>query len=56
MRPCTPEITKALNVIVETCKGSDGGINGFVSLPESDLCINGMFLNYVSYFEIDEEK
>ncbi len=54
--PCTPEITKALNVIAETCKGPDGGINGSVTVPESDLCVSGMFLNYACYFGIEEEK
>jgi len=54
--PSTTEIMKALNVIVETCKGADGSINGFVSVPESDMCINGMFLNYACYFGIEEEK
>lgn len=53
--PCTPGITRALHVIVETCKGMDGGINGSVTVPESDLCINGMFLNYGCYFGIEEE-
>lgn len=54
--PCTAEISKAINIIVETCKGPDGGINGSVSVLESDLCVNGMFLNYACYFGIDEEK
>lgn len=54
--PCTHEITNALNVIIETCKGVDGSINGFVTVPESDMCINGMFLNYACYFGIEEEK
>jgi hypothetical protein len=44
--PSTTEIMKVLNVIVETCKGVDGSINGFVSVPESDAC----------YFGIEEEK
>ncbi len=54
--PRTAGITKAINAIVESCKGADGGINGSVSVPESDLCINGMFLNYACYFGIEEEK
>jgi hypothetical protein len=54
--PCTAEISKAINVIVETCKGADGGINGSVTVLESDLCVNGMFLNYACYFGIEEEK
>ncbi len=54
--PCTPEITKALNIIVATCKGADGGINGSVSVTGSDVCINGMFLNYACYFGLEQEK
>ncbi len=54
--PSTTEIAKALNLVVETEKGVDGGINGFVGVVESDLCINGMFLNYACYFGIEEEK
>lgn len=50
--PCTPQITRALEVIIETCKGEDGGINGSVTVLESDMCINGMFLNYACYFGI----
>lgn len=54
--PCTDDITKALNVILETCKGPDGGINGSVTVMESDMCANGMFLYYACYFGIDEER
>lgn len=54
--PSTPEIMKALNVKIDTCKGADGSINGFVSVPESNMCINGMFLNYACYFGLEEEK
>lgn len=54
--PCTAAITGAINAIIDTCKGPDGGINGSVSVPCSDLCVNGMFLNYACYFGIGEEK
>ncbi len=51
-----PEITKAINDVTLYCKGEDGGINGFVGVKESDLCINGMFLNYACYFKIDQDS
>lgn len=54
--PTTPGITKALNVIVDTHQGMDGGLNCHVSNRESDLCVNGMFLNYACYFQLEEEK
>lgn len=49
----TPGITKAITEIALTEKGEDGGINGAVTVKESDLCINGMFLNYGCYFQIE---
>ncbi len=47
------EIT--LNKIIKEDKGKDGGINPARSLWKSDVCINGMFLNYASYFEVKEK-
>ena len=32
-------------------KGQDGGLNPSPSMAASDVCINGMALNYASYFE-----
>ncbi|MGP6140296.1 hypothetical protein [Jeotgalibaca sp. A127] len=52
----TPEISKALALIVDTRKGYDGGISCHVAVRESDLCVNGMFLNYACYFGISEEE
>ncbi|CZQ99565.1 terpenoid cyclases/protein prenyltransferase alpha-alpha toroid [Trichococcus palustris] len=52
--PATPEIQKALGIIIATCKGPDGGINPSKEIKQSDVCINGMFLNYASYFGIAE--
>lgn len=41
--------------IAEEEKGDDGGINVYRELKQSDLCINGMFLNYASYFQLEEK-
>ena len=47
----------------ETCikianeeKTADGGVNPAETIAQSDVCVNGMFLNYASYFQIPEEK
>jgi hypothetical protein len=48
------EIKETIGLILKTRKSSDGGINPAKTVPNSDVCVNGMFLNYASYFEIDE--
>ena len=45
-----------LNKITREEKGPDGGINPAGSVLKSDVCINGMFLNYACYFGLEEEK
>lgn len=46
----------SIDVIIATEKAPDGGIKPIGSHQGSDLCINGMFLNYASYLKTDEEK
>jgi len=48
------EIKSIIEHIVKTRKSADGGINPSKTIANSDMCINGMFLNYASYFGIDE--
>jgi hypothetical protein len=48
------EIKATIDNIARTCKAKDGGIDPRKSLLQSDVCINGMFLNYACYFGIDE--
>jgi len=48
------DILFSINKILKECKGSDGGINPAKSLLLSDVCINGMFLNYACYFGAEE--
>lgn len=43
-------IRETIDMLLETHKGPEGGM-----LP-SDMCIDGMFLNYSSYFMAQEEK
>lgn len=47
---------ESVNLIADNEIGKDGGIHPFGSIGKSDVCINGMFLNYTCYFKIEEEK
>ncbi|MFC1550272.1 prenyltransferase/squalene oxidase repeat-containing protein [Candidatus Neomarinimicrobiota bacterium] len=47
-------IRKTINMLLEQEKGPDGGINPSPDIIESDVCLNGMFLNYACYFKMDE--
>ena len=49
-------IQDTLELILTSEKGSDGGINPSGTIRNSDVCINGMFLNYATYFRVAEEK
>ena len=49
-------IRESIDKIATFEKGKDGGINPSGTINESDVCINGMFLNYASYFKTDPEK
>ena len=54
--PDCKEIQDTLEMIVSTEKGPDGGIRPIGTIQASDVCINGMFLNYASYFRTAEDK
>jgi hypothetical protein len=54
--PDIPQIKETIDLIIHNEKANDGGIHPGVTIKVSDVCINGMFLNYASYFETDEEK
>lgn len=53
--PNNPAIGKSVNHILRNEKGPDGGINPSGSISKSDVCINGMALNYCAYFQADED-
>jgi len=42
--------------VFKTRKAPDGGITPTKTIAQSDMCINGMVLNYASYFGIDEDN
>jgi hypothetical protein len=52
--PYNKPIKETLQLIFENEKGPDGGINPSGTIKESDVCINGMVLNYACYFNIKE--
>jgi hypothetical protein len=54
--PDLPTIRNTIEIILKTRKSIDGGINPAKTTPQSDVCVNGMFLNYAAYFRTDEEK
>lgn len=53
--PANKAIKETLEVIFKNEKGSDGGINPSGSIRVSDVCVNGMVLNYASYFKVKEQ-
>jgi hypothetical protein len=53
--PGNEKIKDVINTIVEEEKAPDGGIKPIGTSQISDACINGMFLNYASYFNINKE-
>ena len=48
------DIKYIINKILHEKIGPDGGINAARTLRKSDVCINGMFLNYATYFGANE--
>jgi hypothetical protein len=47
-------IKQLINKILLENKSHDGGVSPVKSLSKSDVCVNGMFLNYSSYFGVNE--
>ncbi len=52
--PTIHAIKESIAFVLQNHKGEDGGINPSGTIKQSDVCINGMFLNYASYFGIRE--
>jgi hypothetical protein len=48
--PHNPLARESVHKIALEEKKADGGIGPGISLPVSDVCVNGMYLNYASYF------
>jgi len=52
---CNPLIKESIETILHNEKANDGGILPIGTSHFTDLCINGMFLNYASYFKTNEK-
>jgi len=48
-------IRQSISQVIQNLKGSDGGISPFGVEKKCDVCVNGMFLNYASYFKTNED-
>jgi len=53
--PLNEEIKQSITQVIQTLKGPDGGIFPIGKEKKCDVCVNGMFLNYASYFMIKED-
>jgi len=56
LNPENEKVKETIKMVVDTSKAEDGGIQlGLSTSIHSDVCVNGMFLNYASYFQTDEQ-
>ena len=57
MNPENEKVKETIVMVLAACKADDGGIQlGPSTSVHSDVCVNGMFLNYASYFKTDEQR
>jgi hypothetical protein len=54
--PGNTKIRASIKSILKNEKDSDGGINPGKTISCSDVCINGMVLNYACYFQMREKE
>ena len=54
LAPDHPAPAEAIALILRDRKSDDGGINPAKTIKQSDVCINGMFLNYACYFQVPQ--
>jgi len=52
--PTPPEVSETIAIILRENKSADGGVNPSRRIPRSDVCVNGMFLNYACYFKVHQ--
>jgi len=53
LAPGHPQVLETINLILEQSKDAQGSINPRrIPIAPSDVCINGMFLNYACYFGV----
>lgn len=57
LSPENEKVKETIEMVLATCKAEDGGIQlGPSTSAHSDVCVNGMFLNYATYFQADEQE
>jgi hypothetical protein len=57
LHPSNKKVKLAIDLTLNSCMAKDGGIRlGPSTDVHSDVCVNGMFLNYASYFETAEKR
>lgn len=57
LNPENELVKETIELVLDSGKSEDGGIPlGPSTSQHSDVCVNGMFLNYASYFNIEEKK
>ena len=57
LSPENEKVKETIEMILVTCKAKDGGFRlGPSTSVHSDVCVNGMFLNYAAYFRTDEQR
>ncbi len=54
--PSIKEIKDTVSLIIKYNKSEDGGVNPSGTIKNSDVCINGMFLNYAAYFNTNSDE
>lgn len=54
--PNNKPIRDSISQVLQSLKGPDGGILPIGAEKKSDVCVNGMFLNYAAYFGMGEES
>lgn len=57
LSPNNKLVKESIDQVLNTSKAEDGGIQlGPSTAKHSDVCVNGMFLNYASYFKTPEKE
>lgn len=56
INPYIPIIQKSIDYVFTIPIGIDGGINPGITVNYSDVCINGMIINFAAYFQRAESK
>lgn len=54
LAPDHPLPRETIRMILRENVAEDGGVNPARSIAQSDVCVNGMFLNYACYFGVEE--